>query len=170
MIFAVLLIVIAIVSVKGPGSKYKALGMLPESSVSDNILKSTKSHVFANIAKQLEYTTFLEGDGPFTVFVPTDIAYENLPKETKDYLNQVENQWAVRQIFLYHVVKGRYLTSDFKEGMKLETIQGEELTITRKDNYWEINGYSYLQTTDVVSANGVIHVTTNYILPPSLLE
>jgi uncharacterized surface protein with fasciclin (FAS1) repeats len=168
----VILILIAaalLIWFKWPYQEYEGLGMRPDWDVADNIVSAPGNQIFAGVVYNLEYTTFLHGTGPFTVFVPTDESYKNLPPETKAYLNNIQNQWAIRQVMLYHVVKGRYLYSDFKDGMQLETVQGEKLAFVKKNDYWEINGYAHIQTPDILSKNGVIHVTDNYLLPPSLI-
>ncbi|MGH7203641.1 MAG: fasciclin domain-containing protein [Candidatus Levyibacteriota bacterium] len=147
----------------------KVLNMRPVWDVADNIVSSPTDKIFATSLYNLGYTTFLHGKGPYTVFVPTDKAYRNLPLTTKGLLAKNENSPYIRQVLLYHVVKGLYRYSDLRDGMTLKTVEGENLKFTKKGNYWVINGYSYIQTYDVMSKNGVIHIVTNYLLPPSLV-
>lgn len=150
--------------------EYTKLNMRTDLTVSENILSSPENKIFANAIASAGYTTFLEGEGPFTVFLPTDKAYANLSPETRGALTDPENPGLSRQVLLYHVVKGRYLAADIKEGMTLETVQGELLHFSWKDGYLVINGYSYVEIPNVVSKNGIIHISTNYLLPPSILE
>lgn len=149
--------------------EYEDLGMKPTSTVAENILDSAVSTAFAEGISTVGYDTFLNEEGPFTVFVPTDEAYGNLPDETAAALVNPAEEGYFRSVLQYHVVEGRYLEKDLKDGMTLTTIQGEELTVTRKDGNIILNGYAYIQTYDVLSKNGVIHVTTNYVLPPSMV-
>lgn len=153
-----------------PWMEYDGLKMRPDFDVAQNIMISPKNTIFTEALSLTGYNTFLQGDGPYTVFVPTDVAYENLSPETKAALADPEYEGEARQVVLYHVVKGHYLAADIKDGMTLETVQGEKLKFTWDDGYMVINGYSYVEVPNVVSKNGVIHMTTNYLLPPSVLS
>lgn len=154
--------------VNWPFKEYSDTGMRPEWDASENIVNGTQNKIFTTALANMELTEFLHNEGPFTVFVPLDSSYDNLPADTKEYFANNEDPGSVRQIILYHVVKGSYTTSDFKEGMKLTTIQGEDLTLSQKDGWWVVNDYAYIEKADVVSENGVIHITTNFLLPPSI--
>lgn len=153
-----------------PWKEYTGLSMRPEWTVAENIMESPSTQIFAIALYSAGYTTFLQGEGPFTIFVPSDSSYGNLSPATRGFLSNPENEGESRQMLLYHVVKGRYLDTDIKEGMKLETVQGETLNFSWKDGYWVINGYSYIEKPNIISKNGIIHMTTNFILPPSMIE
>ena len=71
----------------------------------------------------------LEGKGPFTVFAPTNAAFNKLPAGTVDTLVKPENKAALVKILTYHVVAGRLEASDLTDGKKLKTVEGEELTV-----------------------------------------
>ncbi len=164
-----LVLIAGIIWYRWPYKEYKGLGMRPTMDVSDNIVLGTENKLFAKALGALGYTTFLHGKGPYTVFVPTDAAFTNLPRNTKDFLANGRHVPYVRQVLLYHVVKGQYRYRDLRDGMRLKTVEGEELQITKKNGFFVINGYSYIQTYDVISSNGVIHLVNNYLLPPSVL-
>jgi uncharacterized surface protein with fasciclin (FAS1) repeats len=142
--------------------------MRPNWDIADNIQNGSQDTIFADQIKQVGYYTFLHGKGPFTVFVPNDQAFANLPSQDQDLLHN--DQGSLRQILLYNIVKGTYKASDLKDGMTLQTIQGDDIKVTRKGSTVILNGYSYIQTSDVVATNGVIHMTTNYLIPPSMAQ
>ena len=151
--------------------EYQGLQMRPTWDVSDNINYGTQNVQFAKMVESAGFYTFLHDKGPFTVFVPTDKAYSDLPPSITDNLFQPNNAGTLRQFLLYHIVKGKYLESDFRNNMKLETLEGDTITLNKTANgYWIINGSSYIQTYDIVSKNGVIHMTTAYLKPPGVFQ
>jgi len=104
----------------------------------------------------------LSGDGPFTVFAPTNEAFAKLPKGTVEDLLKPENKEKLTGILTYHVVPGKVLAADVKAG-KVKTVQGGELEIATKDGV-TVNGAKVVQT-DIVGKNGVIHVIDTVVLP-----
>jgi uncharacterized surface protein with fasciclin (FAS1) repeats len=109
-------------------------------------------------------TETLEGDGPFTVFAPTDGAFANLPEGALDSL--LDDPEALSQVLLYHVVPGRLTASEIREHSELETAQGETLRVAATAQGTTIND-TYLLTADVPASNGIIHVITSVLLPDS---
>lgn len=138
--------------------------------IADYILRDQDSTVFADAIKTYNYDYDLTEEGPYTVFLPTDEAYKNVPKLTAENYLSYDQEANFKNVLNYHVVRGIYLTSDFKDGMTLDTEQGEKITITRKDNFWILNGYAYIELSDIPATNGVIHKTTNFIFPPSMVS
>lgn len=153
--------------------QYEGLSMAPSVTVGDNIMNGQNTTVFAEGIGYTGYLTFLQEDGPYTVFVPEDSALDNLPPETRDIVWSVPDgqEGYLRSFLQYHIVEGSYLARDLKNGMKLKTLQGEDITITRndKDNQIILNGYAYIRTYDIASTNGVIHIITNFVIPPSMI-
>ena len=107
----------------------------------------------------------LKGEGPFTVFAPTDAAFASLPAGTVDAL-LADPQGDLTQILLYHVVPGKVLAGDLSDGLTAATLQGEEVTFALGDGA-KVNDANIV-TTDIETSNGVIHVIDSVILPPSL--
>ncbi|KIC14144.1 MULTISPECIES: fasciclin domain-containing protein [unclassified Leisingera] len=105
----------------------------------------------------------LKGDGPFTVFAPTDEAFAALPEGTVENLLKPENREQLTQILTYHVVPGKVMSSDLSDGMKAETVMGKEITVSLNGGV-KINDAS-VTTADIETANGVIHVIDTVILP-----
>ena len=118
----------------------------------------------------------LSSDGPFTVFAPTNDAFNNLPDGTLSTLLQPENQETLQSILTYHVVAGQFMAEDVVQAINdnggqftVETLQGGELTL----KLWEGNVYvkdtngnkAQIIITDVETSNGVIHAINNVVLP-----
>ncbi len=106
----------------------------------------------------------LKGEGPFTVFAPTDAAFAALPAGTVEDLLKPENKDKLAAILTYHVVPGKVMSTDLSEGLKAASVQGGELTITLEGGA-KVNG-AVISTADIEATNGVIHVIDSVILPP----
>ncbi len=109
----------------------------------------------------------LSGEGPFTVFAPTDDAFAKLPKETLDNLLKPENKDQLVKILTYHVVPGKVLASDVVKLSEAQTVAGEPITIKVEGDKVFINDAQVILT-DIEASNGVIHVIDTVILPPSM--
>jgi len=106
----------------------------------------------------------LAGEGPFTVFAPTDAAFSRLPEGTVEaLLNDIP---ALTDILLYHVVSGEVLAADVVELESAETVLGEPVSIRVEDGNVYIND-SMVIITDIMADNGVIHVIDSVLLPPA---
>ncbi|WP_171125662.1 MULTISPECIES: fasciclin domain-containing protein [unclassified Ruegeria] len=112
-----------------------------------------------------ELVDTLKGEGPFTVFAPTDEAFAALPEGTVETLLKPENKDQLVAILTYHVVPGKVMSGDLSDDMKAATVQGGEVTIDL-DNGVMINDASVVQA-DIETSNGVIHVIDKVILPDS---
>jgi uncharacterized surface protein with fasciclin (FAS1) repeats len=106
----------------------------------------------------------LKGEGPFTVFAPTDAAFAALPEGTVETLLLPENKDQLIAILTYHVVPGKVMSTDLSEGLTAATVQGAEITITLEGGA-KVNG-AVISAADVEASNGVIHVIDSVILPP----
>ncbi len=107
----------------------------------------------------------LKGEGPFTVFAPTDEAFAALPEGTVDSLLLEENLDQLVGILTYHVVAGEVLSTDLSDGMMATTLQGTDITIGTEGGV-TINGANVI-TADIATSNGVIHVIDAVLLPAS---
>ncbi|HTY88087.1 MAG TPA: fasciclin domain-containing protein [Candidatus Acidoferrum sp.] len=105
----------------------------------------------------------LQGEGPFTVFAPTDEAFAKLPAGTLEELLKPENKEKLVAILTYHVVPGKVMAADVKT-MKAKTVNGKELSIKVEDGKVTVDGAKVVKT-DVLADNGVIHVIDSVILP-----
>ena len=106
----------------------------------------------------------LKGEGPFTVFAPSDAAFAALPAGTVEDLLKPENKDKLTALLTYHVIAGKVMAADLTEGMKAATVNGAEVTITL-DGGAKVNGAT-ISTADIAASNGVIHVIDAVIMPP----
>ena len=107
----------------------------------------------------------LNGEGPFTVFAPTDDAFAALPAGVLDALLLPENKDVLTQILTYHVVPGQVMAADVTDG-DVATVEGQAVTLSTADGV-TVNGAKVIQA-DVVTSNGVIHAIDAVLLPPGV--
>ena len=141
--------------------------MVPSKDIVDNAVGSADHTTLVAAVKAAGLVETLKGAGPFTVFAPTNAAFEKLPKGTVENLLKPENKGKLTSVLTYHVVPGALKASDLKDGQKLKTVQGEELLVTYKNNKWMVNG-AEITIADVVSSNGVTHVINGVALPKKM--
>ncbi|MBJ14066.1 MAG: hypothetical protein CMB70_01680 [Euryarchaeota archaeon] len=115
-----------------------------------------------------DLVTTLEGDGPFTVFAPTDQAFSDAGIDLSDYDTPEENQ-TLANILLYHVYSGNVASADVIDGLTVEMVNGEEATFSVTSDTVKIQGAT-VTTADVAASNGVIHVIDQVLIPPSLSD
>ncbi|GAB4176261.1 MAG: fasciclin domain-containing protein [Wenzhouxiangellaceae bacterium] len=108
----------------------------------------------------------LKGEGPFTVFAPTDEAFAKLPDGTLDTLLKPENKDRLIAILTYHVVPGKVMSSDLSDGLEAGTVQGQGVIIKISDGGVMVNDANVVQA-DIKASNGVIHVIDKVLLPPA---
>jgi len=113
-----------------------------------------------------ELTETLKGEGPFTVFAPTDDAFAKLPAGTLDELLKPENKQTLTDILLYHVVSGNVMASDVTNLDSATTVLGKDVAIKVEDGKVFINDAEVI-ITDIETSNGIIHVIDSVILPPA---
>ncbi|MFM8393790.1 MAG: fasciclin domain-containing protein [Acidobacteriota bacterium] len=104
----------------------------------------------------------LKGNGPFTVFAPTDEAFAKLPKATLDSL--LADKEALKKVLLYHVVAGNVMAKDVVKLKEAKTVQGSSAKVTVKGGMVMIDNANVVKT-DIACTNGVIHVIDTVILP-----
>jgi uncharacterized surface protein with fasciclin (FAS1) repeats len=115
--------------------------------------------------KAAEYVDVLTNAGPFTVFAPTNAAFDALPAGTLDELVKPEKKADLQNILEYHVYVGKITADKFKDGMTLNQVNLKNVTINVKDGKATVNGANIVAT--VPAANGVIHVIDAVLLPPA---
>ena len=108
----------------------------------------------------------LRGEGPYTVFAPTDEAFAAVPKETLDAL-LADPEGALTDVLTYHVVPGKVMSTDLSDGMQADTVNGQALDISvGEDGTVMVNGATVV-TADIETSNGVIHVIDTVLVPAS---
>lgn len=133
--------------------------------------------------KAADLVETLNGEGPYTVFAPTNDAFNNLPAGKLDELLKPENKDELAKILKYHVVAGELYASDLEDGQMLETLSGDKIKITIKDNAMndddsmdvedtdmynvKVNNAN-VTTKDLVASNGIIHIIDGVVMPSDL--
>lgn len=112
-----------------------------------------------------DLVTTLSGEGPFTVFAPTDEAFAALPAGLLDALLLPENKATLVKILTYHVVSGKVLAADVTDG-DVPTVEGQSVKLSTMGGV-TVNGAAVV-TADVMASNGVIHAIDAVILPPDV--
>ncbi|MEK7356769.1 MAG: fasciclin domain-containing protein [Bdellovibrionota bacterium] len=150
--------------------------MYPSKDIIDNAVNSKDHTTLVAAVKAAGLVETLKSDGPFTVFAPTNAAFEKLPAGTVATLLKPENKAMLTKILTYHVVPGRLgsreIAAAIKEGKgkaSLKTVEGETLTAWMMGKKLIIadakGGKSEVQIADVNQKNGVIHVIDSVALP-----
>lgn len=114
--------------------------------------------------KAAELVNVLATVGPFTVFAPTNAAFEKLPAGTVENLLKPENKEALQNILQYHVIPGGYDMEEFRDGQSLGVANGGRVSIEVKDGKVTVNGANILAS--IQGANGTVHVLDAVLLPP----
>ncbi len=109
----------------------------------------------------------LKGNGPFTVFAPTDEAFAKLPAGTLDDLMKPENKEKLANILKYHVVSGKVMAASAMTMDKATALNKQDIKLATMDKNLVLNGTAKVTTPDLEASNGVIHVVDSVILPPA---
>jgi len=167
-VFAAVLMLasVATVSVNGNPST-KSVNKLA-AQTGDIVDTAVAAGSFKTLAKALEAAGLvdaLKGEGPFTVFAPTDEAFAKLPAGTIETLLRPENKDKLKAILLYHVVPGKVVAADVVKlnGKEPKTLQGGKVKISTKHGVMVDN--AMVIKTDVLATNGVIHVIDTVLMP-----
>ena len=134
----------------------------------DIVDTAVHAEIFGTLAAALSAANLidvLKGDGPFTVFAPSDEAFSKLPKGTVENLLKPENMDQLVAVLTYHVVPGKILSTDIMMGSNsVATVQGSSVTIMKSYDAVKINQATVVAA-DVEATNGVIHIIDEVILP-----
>ena len=140
--------------------------LLPASdNIPETAVKAGNFNTLVAAAKAAGLVEALSGEGPLTVFAPTDEAFAKLPEGTVETLLKPENKAKLAAILKYHVVSGRVYSSDALAAGEATTLQGDTVKIAVSGQAAMVNG-ARLVATDLDASNGVIHVIDSVILPP----
>ena len=166
-------------STKTTGEKTVKVGgaaMYPSKNIVENAVNSKDHTTLVAAVTAAGLVETLQGDGPFTVFAPTNKAFDKLPEGTVATLLKDENKAQLQGVLTYHVVSGKISSTDLvamikKDGGKttFKTVQGGMLSATLdggKVKIWDESGnYATVTIADVNQSNGVIHVVDTVLLP-----
>lgn len=150
--------------------------MYPSKNIIDNAVNSKDHTTLVAAVKAAGLVETLQGKGPFTVFAPTNAAFDKLPAGTVDNLVKPENKETLTKVLTYHVVSGKLDSKELMKWIKkgkgtaeLTTVQGGKLWVMEKDGkLWlkdEKGGMAEITIKDVYQSNGVIHVIDTVVMP-----
>ena len=138
--------------------------MVPSKNIVENAVNSSDHTTLVAAVKAAGLAETLSGAGPFTVFAPTNGAFDKLPAGTVDNLLKPEMKNDLTKVLTYHVVPGALRAADLKDGQKLKTVRGKELTVSINNGKVMIDGAN-VTVADVISSNGVTHVIDGVVMP-----
>ncbi len=138
--------------------------LLPKDDIVDTAVADGRFTTLAAALGAAELIETLKGEGPFTVFAPTDDAFAKLPVGTVESLLLPENKQKLTDILLYHVVAGKVMAADVVTLTEAETVLGQNVSIKVENGKVYINDAEVI-ITDIVTSNGVIHVIDTVLLP-----
>jgi uncharacterized surface protein with fasciclin (FAS1) repeats len=147
-------------------AKEAATQQVPERSIVTVAAAAGDFNTLVAAVKAAGLVETLQGDGPFTVFAPTDEAFAKLPAGTVDSLLLPENKAKLVSILTYHVVAGELLAADVVELSSADTVEGQPVSISVNDAGVQIND-AHVIATDIMASNGVIHVIDSVLIPAS---
>jgi uncharacterized surface protein with fasciclin (FAS1) repeats len=139
-------------------------GEMATADIVDTAVAAGKFNTLAAALTAAGLVDTLKGDGPFTVFAPTDAAFEKLPEGTVENLLKPENRDQLVSILTYHVVPGKVYAADVVKLTSATTVNGADVSIKVSDNGVSIDNANVVMT-DIKASNGVIHVIDTVILP-----
>ena len=134
-----------------------------EKDIVDTAVEAGSFKTLVEAVKKADLVDTLKGEGPFTVFAPTDEAFAKIPKEDLDGL--LKDKEALAGVLTHHVVPGKVMAADAAKLGSAKTVEGSPLKIAVKDGKTTVNGVNVIKT-DIVCSNGVIHVIDAVLTPP----
>jgi uncharacterized surface protein with fasciclin (FAS1) repeats len=154
---------------KPGGVMVDGVAMTADKDIVDNAAAAKSVSTLVSLVKQAGLVETLKGAGPFTVFAPTNAAFDKLPKAAVATLKAPAEAAKLKGVLTYHVIPGRILAADIKDGQEITTVNGEKLHFSIKDGKVLVsNGKdapATVQIADVISKNGVTHVIDGVVLP-----
>ncbi|MBE9079699.1 fasciclin domain-containing protein [Romeria aff. gracilis LEGE 07310] len=135
-------------------------------TISELVSSSQSFEILTAALDAAEMTDVLAEEGPYTVFIPTDEAFEALPEGALESLLEPENRELLTQVLSYHVVPGAVTSTDLSDGDEVTTVEGADVTIGVSEAGVTVNDASVILA-DVEASNGIIHVVDEVIIPPT---
>ena len=138
----------------------------PKKDIVDTAIGAGNFETLVTAVKTAGLVDTLKGEGPYTVFAPTDEAFAKLPKDTIDSLLKPENKKMLTEILTYHVIPGKVKAKKAAKLDSAKTVNGSEITINPKDESLMINNALVIKA-DIKTSNGIIHVIDTVLIPSS---
>ena len=135
----------------------------PTDDIVEIALSNDDFSILVSALQKAELVETLQGDGPFTVFAPTNAAFEKLLGELGVTAEELLAQPDLAKVLTYHVVPGKVMAADLKDGMMAETVNGEEVKFDLSGD--PMVNESMITDTDIEATNGVVHVIDTVLVP-----
>jgi uncharacterized surface protein with fasciclin (FAS1) repeats len=156
----IMLVFMLMMSVAAPGLAANDAGT--KKDIVDTAVEAGNFKILAAALEKAGLVETLKGEGPFTVFAPTDEAFNKLLTELGITAEELLARKDLKDILLYHVLPGKVMSADLKEGMQAETLAKKNVTVSL--NPVKVNDAKVV-TPDIQASNGVIHVIDKVLLP-----
>jgi uncharacterized surface protein with fasciclin (FAS1) repeats len=140
------------------------VALMPNKSLAENVAAAPELSQLQQAVKQAGLSEQLAGEGPYTVFAPSNAAFKQLPYGAMAGLLKPESKQNLTGLVGYHVIQSRLLAMDLRDGQQLTTMNGDKITIGVQGENITVNG-ARVSTPNVVSSNGVLHVIDKVLLP-----
>jgi uncharacterized surface protein with fasciclin (FAS1) repeats len=148
----------------GYGYKKDKAGSMGKADIVDTARAAGTFNTLVAAVQAADLTETLKGQGPFTVFAPTDEAFAKLPEGTVEDLLKPENKAKLQAILTYHVVPGKVMSRDAVKMTSAKTVNGQSFRISKSGDGLMINDANVTKA-DIKASNGIIHVIDRVILP-----
>ncbi len=148
-----------------PGQK-PAKASTASKTISELAVSSKSLSTLVAALKAADLVDTLSGEGPFTVFAPTNAAFAKIPKAKLESLLKPENKELLKKILTYHVVPGKITSKMLKPNQQVETVEGSKVTIKVRGGKVTVGNATVLKA-DVAASNGVVHSIDTVIMPPT---
>ena len=158
-LITILLLSVPVVLLAGSHGSYTKNSM----DIVDTAVSAKSFNTLVAALKAADLVDVLRGEGPFTVFAPTDDAFAKLPEGTVESLLKPENKAKLQSILTYHVVPGRVKAADVVKLSSAKTVQGQSISIDTRNGVMVDN--ARVIKTDIEAQNGIIHVIDTVIMP-----
>lgn len=163
-IFVITALLISLPALLFAGSYSKAKSMSDSKDIVDTAVTAGSFNTLVAALQAADLVDTLRGDGPFTVFAPTDEAFAKLPDGTVEDLLRPENKAKLQAILTYHVVAGKVTAEEAMKISSAKTVNGESFQVSQKSGSLMIDDATVTQA-DIMTSNGVIHVIDTVLMP-----
>jgi uncharacterized surface protein with fasciclin (FAS1) repeats len=168
---SLLALVLALVFTLPAQAQYedKKSSMKEAADIVETAMANKNFSTLVTALKAADLVEALQGEGPFTVFAPTNQAFAELPEGTLENLLKSENKAKLQAILKYHVVSGKVTAKDVIKLEEAKTLQGAKVGIQTEDGTVMLEGKTVASVTktDIMASNGVIHVIDAVLMPPA---
>ena len=152
----------------GAGVMVGGAMMLPTQTLVANASGASNLTTLVSAVQAADLAATLSGPGPFTVFAPTNTAFEAVPSSALQSLMQPANQAQLQGVLTFHVVPGVHTAASLRDGQRLTTVNGETLMVTKANGRVMVGnskGMATVTQADVYASNGVAHVLDTVLMP-----